>query len=835
MTAFKRILAVCLAVSLVPFAGLIQAVAEVGDSQVAAEDIRPMPTVQTNAFIDGSFDLPQPLSGVVGEYSAVGGTGDYAEVIDYIHGQMLLRADEINIYSYNIPVEDFTSLYEKVLNTYADLFFIGVNINGTESGGYIYSYIPEYSYEQQEIEEMMADFNSAVKEITDVIDNENMTDLEIAVYVHDRLAYMAEYDYENYIEGAVPRISHTAYGILVNKVGVCQGYAGAYKHILNLYDIECEPVTSKVLNHMWNIVKLNGEYYHVDITWDDPVEPEADGYYDILGRVTHNYLLRTSEYMAGEGGHVGGEGEEDWLAHEIVEDEATDWVAEGIADDTTYEGYYWENVTTPFFPINGYWYYSEGNYTPANYTVTTTINKRDTLLPNADKTTLKSFTDKWFSWGTSSFYTASYTRLAPYGEELLYYSTPTEIRCMNIDGTEDTTAEIRKSEDGYIYSMSIEGDTLTYRLAEQEGEPPVGTYTLTLTAPANPLNTTAELQSAIDQADGTPLQPTVIEIEASFNLVSTVTVPGDKGIELDLKGYTLTLTEEDVNAFEIETGGYLLLKDTSSEKTGLLITHMSDSENVIINNAGTFVIESGEIKAENGTSNTAVLSSGIMTINGGEIEAEGANATAVSSSGDVTLTEGNISADGTAAASGIKLVKAADEDTPSLAMTGGSITASGNSTDCTAVALYAGEFIMDGGTVTGGCYGIENRTSGFPVLKTGTVSGTTLALASKTSPAAAVAGQFKNTVSGSKFLSTGATQILEGVAQVTHTKGDVNGDGNISAVDALMILQISAGIFDDYQSWQISYGNVDDSGDKPGPLDALKVLQYAAGLIPSFS
>ena len=59
----------------------------------------------------------------------------------------------------------------------------------------------------------------------------------------------------------------TAYGALVNKEAVCEGYAKAYKLLLNAMGIECDVVINA--EHAWNVVQLEGKWYLVDVTNDD--------------------------------------------------------------------------------------------------------------------------------------------------------------------------------------------------------------------------------------------------------------------------------------------------------------------------------------------------------------------------------------------------------------------------------------------------------------------------------------------------------------------------------------------------------------------------------------
>ena len=110
---------------------------------------------------------------------------------------------------------------------------------------------------------------------------------------HNYLVYNAEYD-ERYIDNseAFDPYSQSAYGVLIKKVGVCQGFADAFKRILMRAGIWCEMVLggvdSDTINHAWNIVRLDdGNCYHIDVTHDDS------------GKVSYfEYFLVSDEYMS---------------------------------------------------------------------------------------------------------------------------------------------------------------------------------------------------------------------------------------------------------------------------------------------------------------------------------------------------------------------------------------------------------------------------------------------------------------------------------------------------------------------------------------------------------
>lgn len=60
--------------------------------------------------------------------------------------------------------------------------------------------------------------------------------------------------------------AHTGYDVLVNHVGVCDGLANAYALAMNTLGVPCAVVSNYSKDHSWNIVKLNGVWYFVDLT-----------------------------------------------------------------------------------------------------------------------------------------------------------------------------------------------------------------------------------------------------------------------------------------------------------------------------------------------------------------------------------------------------------------------------------------------------------------------------------------------------------------------------------------------------------------------------------------
>ena len=112
-----------------------------------------------------------------------------------------------------------------------------------------------------------------VEEVREILaDRVYSNEVEKIRMVHDYLVNNLEYD------GSDESTAYSIYGALVNKRAVCEGYAKAFKYVLDEMNIPCILVRGIAKNtegesegHAWNYVKINGEWYAVDVTWDDPV------------------------------------------------------------------------------------------------------------------------------------------------------------------------------------------------------------------------------------------------------------------------------------------------------------------------------------------------------------------------------------------------------------------------------------------------------------------------------------------------------------------------------------------------------------------------------------
>ena len=124
--------------------------------------------------------------------------------------------------------------------------------------------------DKDKINQMQYELELKVGEIIAKYITDDMTEYKKELVIHDILSKTIDYYKYDTIEN-IPDIKHTAYGALVENEAVCDGYAKAFKLILNKLGLECIVVSGVTENapHAWNIVKIEDEYYHVDVTSDN--------------------------------------------------------------------------------------------------------------------------------------------------------------------------------------------------------------------------------------------------------------------------------------------------------------------------------------------------------------------------------------------------------------------------------------------------------------------------------------------------------------------------------------------------------------------------------------
>lgn len=188
-------------------------------------------------------------------------------------GQNLLNTyyqSAIEAYIYDNPEVFYLNPNKMYLNIETTTRGNNVSYNAfINSGGYGSYLTDEFSSKQQ--------INQAINILRqtrqNIIQNKTGNTYKDIKMVHDYIINNTEYDTTVSKENI-----YNIYGTLVNKQSVCEGYAKTFKYVMDELGIQCILVIGKATNsegstenHAWNYVKIDGSWYGIDTTWDDPI------------------------------------------------------------------------------------------------------------------------------------------------------------------------------------------------------------------------------------------------------------------------------------------------------------------------------------------------------------------------------------------------------------------------------------------------------------------------------------------------------------------------------------------------------------------------------------
>ena len=225
------------------------------------------------------------------------GTGVWAdEAVSREQEQAIIDActynTEIDITQWNMNIAELELLFDNLM-AQGKLPWYAFSFSYTyrEGDGLVRKFTPKNMDPQVYTRAL---YEQRISELIAEAVHPGMNPVQIALSVHDWM--IANCVYDETLE------ANTGYDLLVDGTTVCAGYAGLYMDVLNRLGIPCIQVTSQDMNHAWNLVQIDGCWYHVDVTWDDPTS-------DTLGYARHIYFLVSDrEISTGEDPHYGWDG-----------------------------------------------------------------------------------------------------------------------------------------------------------------------------------------------------------------------------------------------------------------------------------------------------------------------------------------------------------------------------------------------------------------------------------------------------------------------------------------------------------------------------------------------
>lgn len=243
---------------------------------------------------------------------------------------IILKEMKENITLSTIDVEMIEKVFQCVLNDHPKFYYVKGYTYTTYSTDDIVNRLDfsgTYTKTKEECDVINAQIESYVNECFLGM-SEELSDYEKVKYIYDYIILNTEYNLN-------AEDSQNICSVFLNGESVCMGYARAMQYLLLKQNILCTIVNGtagEMEEHAWNLLLLDGQYYHLDVTWGDDSYIVTNDSEAVTGMVNYGFFCVTTDEIDN--------------THTI--DSIVD-LPECIAEENNYyvkEGYYFTSVDT---------------------------------------------------------------------------------------------------------------------------------------------------------------------------------------------------------------------------------------------------------------------------------------------------------------------------------------------------------------------------------------------------------------------------------------------------------------------------------------------------------
>lgn len=209
----------------------------------------------------------------------------YREI--YVH---LMKNEDSGGFMTSVTVDDFWKAYYAVLADHPEIFWIGTSAQVEESA--LTGKVVTYSFEVTVPTESRASMKESLENAAD----ECILQISPEAGAYEKIKYVYEYLIRTVEYNSGSQDSQNIQSALLYHSSVCAGYSKAFEYILHRMGLFCTYITGKIQDggdHGWNMVRIDDNYYYVDVTWGDPVfanRMDGAGNGDVIN---YNYLCCT--------------------------------------------------------------------------------------------------------------------------------------------------------------------------------------------------------------------------------------------------------------------------------------------------------------------------------------------------------------------------------------------------------------------------------------------------------------------------------------------------------------------------------------------------------------
>ena len=275
-----------------------------------------------------------------------------------------------------------------------------------------------------------SDYSSMLQEIDAEVDNivarigSGWSDLEKVLWVNDYICDTYQYDYE-YVNDPV-NVRDDLYSMVHYKSGTCQGYTKLFKAVMDKLGIECSFSSSSQISHVWNIVKVDGNWYHIDVTWNDNLSTRGR---ILLSSDSNSYTEHAYGYPISA---------------------ISDAVQKYACTNTKYDNYFWRQGFSSGFGFSD---------STTAYAFDTNGNFRKYNLSDGTSTVLFTKNLSWpYNQDKTSYWQGYFGDVISMGS-VMFYTTPTEV--YSYDTTSGTSTKVFSTDNQfYIYALLYDGSKI---------------------------------------------------------------------------------------------------------------------------------------------------------------------------------------------------------------------------------------------------------------------------------------------------------------------------------------------------------------------------------------
>ncbi len=310
-------------------------------------------------------------------------TPNRAGAKESIRTSLIARAESVDLSTFSLSPSDLKSVLQELLNDCPEFFHVGKQYSYYTEGGLVTALLPTYTCSAADYPVMLQTYEQAMRSLL-ALHDESWSTIETVLFYHDYLAQHYSYDDD-------APYNFDAYSFLTQKTGVCQAYTLTFTALMNRLGIPVSFAQSEAMSHIWNLVRIDGKWYHLDVTWDDPSP-------DYPGQVLHNLFLLSDDAIREEDHH-------DWITPNGTE-----------CTSARFDRAALRRVTSPLVFLHQSWFGFDGN--------SGAISAYDPLTGTVGNA-LHTVTDGWPS-ASGGQYAMKFSGLTA-NEGILYFNTPTAI------------------------------------------------------------------------------------------------------------------------------------------------------------------------------------------------------------------------------------------------------------------------------------------------------------------------------------------------------------------------------------------------------------------------